>query len=145
MEWGRAGDFAAGVWEVSVWSYTIKAILKGNTKWSLLPFPSTSLPLSPCGPALSPLLQLPPLPLFLCTECPIDGPGVLYITPSCTSNAKQTNFWLYPSSFHLPLPPRSPWHPSACCKSLNAAKQGSWFKHRRFIGKRKSYIVYIRD
>lgn len=35
------------VLEVSVWSNTIKAILKGNTKWSLPPFPSTSLPLWP--------------------------------------------------------------------------------------------------
>lgn len=58
------------------------------------PQPSTPLPSLPCGPALSssPPLHLPPLPLFQRTECPMDRPGVFYITPSCTSNAKQPNF-----------------------------------------------------
>lgn len=104
---------------------------------------SPPLPLWP-GPLLFYSSPSPPF-VSVHRECPIDGPGVLYITPSCTSNTKQTIFWLYPSSFHLPLLPRSPWHPSACCKSLSMAKQGSWFKHRRFIGRRKGYMAYIRD
>lgn len=60
---GGGGVKGAGVWEVSVWSYTIKAILKGNTKWSLPPFPSTSLPSLPLwpGPLLSP-------PLCFCAQ-----------------------------------------------------------------------------
>lgn len=66
-----AGGFRGWVvLEVSVWSNTIKAILKGNTKWSLPPFPSTSLPLWP-GLLLSfssSSSSALPLPLFLQTQ-----------------------------------------------------------------------------
>lgn len=85
------------------------------------PNPSTPLPSLPCGPALSssPPLHLPPLPLFQRTECPMDQPGVFYITPSCTSNTKQPNFSSPPSPLDLLLLLSFSLHLSACCKAIN--------------------------
>lgn len=99
-----------------------------------------SLPLTPHPPPT----PLPPVPvaqprrsllfhgsiasLLFHTEWPMDGPGVFYITPSCTSNSQtQAHFYPGPSAFYLPLFTSSPssssssasLQPLACCKSIN--------------------------
>lgn len=117
-----AGGFRGWVvLEVSVWSNTIKAILKGNTQSgpSLLFHP----PLSPSGPAFSSLSPPPPLQpipsLCFCKHrVPKDGPGVFYMTASCTSNTKQIKFFTTPSSFHLHHLPFTPSTRPAC-QSIN--------------------------
>lgn len=89
------------------------------------PLPPIHLSMPPAFPPAaqpSPLYSsTAPFPPFVsvCRECPMDGPGVFYITPSCTSNAKQTHFYPGPSAFYLPLLPPAPLHPLACCKSIN--------------------------
>lgn len=114
---------------LSTWPYTIVRKRRGGDEWSdgrgggvggrrlklhhkshperkheMVPPPFFHLPLSPFGPALSCLLLSSSLPPFVSVhrERPVDGPGVFYITPSCTSNAKHTNLYSTPSSFHLP-------------------------------------------
>lgn len=88
-------------------------------------------PLSPRLPPLRPLLRSPATlllfhgsiaSLLFHTECPMDGPGVFYITPSCTSN-NQTPAHFYPgacAAFNLPPfpPPPSSLSPSPATTGL---------------------------
>lgn len=83
-------------------------------KHEVTPPPPFSIhPSLPCGPSLSSLL---PSHLFVSVyrEYPIDGPGVFYITPSCTSNTNSP-ISPHPSSLHPPLTSVLP----ACCKPIN--------------------------
>ncbi len=148
MEWGRRGDVGTGVWEVSVWSYTIKAILKGNTKWPPPPFPSTSLPSLPLwpGPLLSPPLRLPPLPLFPCTESAPWMDQVYFIlllhvlqTPNSPISTQPLLFsstsppFLFPASTSLLQDYKSLSRPD---RQRRREKQRGGLKHRRQEGRR---------
>lgn len=103
-------------------------------KHGMIPPPpsSTPLPSLPCGPALSSLLSCVSLPspfVSMNRECPVDGPGVFYITPSSTSNARAAQFLLTPPLSHLllslglPLLPFSSLRPPACCEAINHSRR----------------------
>lgn len=102
MERGRRGGFWAG----GVGGQRLKLHHKSHPerKHEVVP-PPFSIHLSPLSPPVarpSPLSSsTAPSPPFVSVyrECPMDGPGVFYITPSCTSNAKQTNFYSTPPLF----------------------------------------------
>lgn len=102
---GERGEVRAGLWEVSVWSYTIKAILKGNTKWPLPPpFPSTFLPLWPNPLSLSPPpLRLPPLPLFRVQSEPHGWTRCILYYSFMYFKRQTAQFPPVPTSFHLPF------------------------------------------
>lgn len=92
-----------GGWDRGVGGQRLKLHHKSHPerKHEVVP-PSFSIYLSPPVARPSPLSSstAPPPPFIsVYRECPMDGPGVFYIIHSCTSNAKQTNFYSTPPLF----------------------------------------------
>lgn len=95
-EWMNGSGWGCGrsAFEVTPYELSWKETQCGPSP----PFPSTSLMAQPSR--LSSSSRASP-PFVSRHRVPIDGPGVCYIAPSCTSNAKKANFFHNPSSFHL--------------------------------------------
>lgn len=107
---------------LSTWPYTIKAILKGNTKWPLpLLFHP---PFSPCGQTLSrspPPLCLPPLPLFRVQSEPHGWTRCILYYSFMYFKRQTAQFPPVPASFHLLLLPFTLFFLDlpASCKAIN--------------------------